>query len=344
MSFIQKKQFFSSNRLRGVLDEWEECITFVGSITLNQTVMLEIHFAPLQGYTEDCYRRIHHALCGGVDYYYTPFLRLEHGKLRSKDLRDVKPENNVGVPVVPQLIVRDVKELDALLQVIRLMGYQRVDINMGCPFPLQTNHGRGAGLLARPDEVRCLCEKMATNSDLAFSVKMRIGLTTRDEWRTILPMLNDIPLTHVAVHPRLASQGYKGEVDMEAFGELYAVCRHRLIYNGDITSVEDIIRIEKSFPNLQGVMIGRGLLARPSLGEEYRKGVILPDDEVIKTIKAMHDGMAAAYARFIPGESQLLMKLRTFWDFMEPTIGRKPWKKIHKAGHMRNYLAAVAEL
>ena len=91
-------------------------------------------------------------------------------------------------------------------------------------------------------------------------------------------------------------------------------------------------------------MIGRGLLARPSLGEEYRKGVILPDDEVIKTIKAMHDGMAAAYARFIPGENQLLMKLRTFWDFMEPTIGRKPWKKIHKAGHMRNYLAAVAEL
>ena len=306
--------------------------------------MFEIHFAPLQGYTEDCYRRIHHALCGGVDYYYTPFLRLEHGKVRSKDLRDVKPENNGGVPVVPQLIVRDAKELDALLQVIRPLGYQRADINMGCPFALQTHHGRGAGLLAHPEEVKGLCEKMAANADISFSVKMRIGLTARDEWRTILPMLHDVPLRHVAVHPRLASQGYKGAVDMEAFGELYALCRHRLIYNGDITSVEDIHRMEQNFPQLQGVMIGRGLLARPTLAEAYKRGVNVSDDEVMTTIKAMHEGMAAAYGRFIPGESQLLMKLRTFWDFMEPTIGRKAWKKIHKAGNMRNYLAAVAEL
>lgn len=306
--------------------------------------MLQIQFAPLQGYTEDSYRRIHHQLCGGVDCYYTPFMRLEHGTVRNKELRDVKPEHNVGVPVVPQLIVRDEQELDALLQVVRPMGYQRLDINMGCPFPLQTKHGRGAGLLARPEQVRRICERIAACSQVAFSVKMRIGLTDREQWRTILPMLNDTPLVHLTVHPRLASQGYKGVVDREAFAELAAACRHPLIYNGDIACVEDIARIEQLFPHLRGVMIGRGLLARPTMGQEYKTGVRLSQGELIGRIRAMHDAMAQAYSRYIPGESQQLLKLRTFWDYMEPTIGRKPWKAIHKAGNMKNYLAAVAGL
>lgn len=306
--------------------------------------MLDIHFAPLQGYTEDCYRRIHHELCGGVDYYYTPFLRLEHGKVRSKDLRDVKPEHNAGVPVVPQVIVRDAGELDALLQVIRPMGYRRVDINMGCPFVLQTSHGRGAALLARPDEVARIVGRMAANQDMAFSVKMRIGLEKRDEWRAIVPLLNDVPLTHLAVHPRLASQGYKGVADMEAFGDLAAVCRHPLVYNGDIGSVEDIVRIAQAFPGIRGVMIGRRLLARPTMGEEYKKGLRMADAEVVGIIKAMHEGVAREYGQFITDEKQLLGKLRTFWDYLEPTLGRKPWKRIHKAGNMRNYLSAIGQL
>ena len=89
-------------------------------------------------------------------------------------------------------------------------------------------------------------------------------------------------------------------------------------------------------------MIGRGLLARPTLAEEYKSGATMADGEVVRKIKCMHARMAEEYGRFIPGESQLLMKLRTFWDYMEPTIGRKQWKKIHKAGNMKNYMAAVS--
>lgn len=303
--------------------------------------MVEIHFAPMQGYTEDCYRRIHNEVCGGVDCYYTPFLRLEHCKVRSKDLRDVKPENNEGVNLVPQLIVRDADELDALLEVVRRFGYQRADINMGCPFALQTNHGRGAALLTRPDEVKKICIRMAANNDMAFSIKMRIGLTQRDEWRKVMPLLNDIQLTHVTVHPRLASQGYNGKVDMEAFAELASYSSHKLIYNGDIMCTDDVRKIETSFPNIKGVMIGRGLLANPVLGKEYTTGIKVDDAELINTIRLMHNRLLAEYERYIPGESQLLRKVRTFWDFMEPTIGHKQWKKIHKAGNMRNYLSAI---
>ena len=307
-------------------------------------VMLPIHFAPLQGYTEDCYRRIHHDVCGGVDCYYTPFMRLEHGRVRSKDLRDVNPENNLGVPIVPQVIVRDGTELDMLIATLIPMGYRRIDLNMGCPFPLQTNHGRGAGLMVKPEEVRGICDRIAQHEELQFSVKMRIGLNQKEEWKNILPMLNDTPLTHITLHPRLASQGYKGEVDSEAFAAFAEACRHPLIYNGDIHGINDIHRIEQAYPGLHGIMIGRGLLARPTLAAEYKERKVLTDRELVERIKRMHELLAEAYSRFIPGESQQLMKLRTFWDYLEPTIGRKPWKKIHKAGNMRNYLAAVADL
>ena len=306
--------------------------------------MLPIHFAPLQGYTEDCYRRIHHDVCGGVDCYYTPFMRLEHGRVRSKDLRDVNPENNLGVPIVPQVIVRDGTELDMLIATLIPMGYRRIDLNMGCPFPLQTNHGRGAGLMVKPEEVRGICDRIAQHEELQFSVKMRIGLNQKEEWKNILPMLNDTPLTHITLHPRLASQGYKGEVDSEAFAAFAEASRHPLIYNGDIHGINDIHRIEQAYPGLHGIMIGRGLLARPTLAAEYKERKVLTDRELVERIKRMHELLAEAYSRFIPGESQQLMKLRTFWDYLEPTIWRKPWKKIHKAGNMRNYLAAVADL
>ena len=68
--------------------------------------MLPIHFAPLQGHTDDVYRRTHHALIGGIERYYTPFVRVEAGSIRSKDRRDIDPKNNAGVPVVPQIISR----------------------------------------------------------------------------------------------------------------------------------------------------------------------------------------------------------------------------------------------
>lgn len=301
-----------------------------------------IHFAPLQGYTEDVYRRLHNEVFGSVDTYYTPFVRLEHGEPRSKDMRDVRPEFNAGVNVVPQVIASDEKELSLLIDRLLPLGYKRIDINMGCPFPLQTRHGRGAGLLQKRDVVQDIAAVISRCSDVSFSVKMRLGLVDRDEWREILPVLNDTPLQHVTVHPRIASQQYKGEVDMQSFAELLGMSQHPVIYNGDITCVGDINRLESEFGDaLHAVMIGRGLLARPSLAWEYVNDVELPDNELLQKIYVMHDKLHEHYSRIIPGEAQQLSKLRTFWDYMEPILGRKQWKKIMKAGNMKNYLKVL---
>lgn len=311
---------------------------------------LPIHFAPLQGFTEDVYRRLHNQIFGHVDCYYTPFLRIEHGSVRSKDLRDIKPEFNEGVNVVPQIICSNGKEAEMLTGTVISRGYRRIDINMGCPFPLQTRHGRGAGIMVAPDKVSEVCQVIKSHPEISFSVKMRLGLESGEDWKQVLPILNDTPLEHITLHPRIASQQYGGSVDMVSFEAFMQQCRHNLIYNGDIRSAQDIRNLQQQYPTLAGVMVGRGLLSRPSLAAEYAEGTEWARNQIINKIKELHSLLQQHYADTIPGESAQWQKLRTFWEYFEPVEGqdslleRKQWKKIKKAGNMKNYMIAVEQI
>ena len=305
---------------------------------------IPIHFAPLQGYTDDVYRRLHHELIGGIDTYYTPFVRMEAGSVRSKDMRDIRPEFNEGVPVVPQIIVKSMKEFDYLVKVVEDKGYQRIDINMGCPFPMQAKHGRGSGLLAHTDIVQEMAGAIANMKHLSFSVKMRLGWENTDEWKPVLNILNEIPLHQVTLHPRIGTQQYKGSIHMEAWEEFYATCKHPLIYNGDVTIPENIRTLEEKYPKLAGIMIGRGLLARPSLASEYKMGKELSTDMRKHQLRNMHDRLKAHYETTVNSEAQLHTRLRLFWEYMEEELGRKVYKKIMKAGNLKNYLASVREI
>lgn len=306
--------------------------------------MLPLYFAPLQGFTEDSYRRIHNELAGGVTAYYTPFLRLEHKGIRAKDARDVRPEFNTGVPIVPQVIAKDGEEFTFLVNYLTELGYREIDVNMGCPFPLQTRHGRGAGILQQPESVKQITEIIRQRDDLTFSIKMRLGLTDEGEGLSLLPLLNATPLKHITLHPRLGTQQYNGTADLDAFERFAEKTTHRLIYNGDLKTPADIHAIATRFPSLVGIMIGRGLLARPSLAQEVIEGTEWHRAKRIALVKKMHDHYHAHLATIIPGEAQLLTKVRTFWEYMEEECGRKAWKKIMKAGSMRNYLNAINEL
>lgn len=306
--------------------------------------MLPIHFAPLQGHTDDAYRRIHHNLIGGIETYYTPFIRMEGGGLRSKEVRDIRPEYNEGVPVVPQIIMKSLKEFEYLTSEVAQRGYTRIDLNMGCPFPMQARHGRGAGLLAQTDIIRTIAHAIETRPNLRFSVKMRLGWEDKDEWRPVLEVLNTLPLTHITLHPRIGTQQYKGEVDMESFRAFYEACRHPLVYNGDIHTLDDIRSLEEAYPRLAGVMIGRGLLARPSLAIEYATEQEWSDEKQRKLLTDIHQALMEHWQPLMNSDAQLLNKLRTFWEYAEEVVGRKVYKKLMKSGSLKNYLGAVSEV
>ena len=307
---------------------------------------LPIHFAPLQGYTDAIYRSAHARIFGGIDSYYTPFVRLEHGDFRRKDVRELDADNNRGVNLTPQLIASTPEKILRILALFIEKGYKNVDINLGCPFPTLAKRHNGAGLLPYPDEVKALLmAAIEAHPEIQFSVKMRLGWEDANECMALLPLLNSLPLSHITMHPRLGKQQYKGEVDLEAFQRFYAECEKPLIYNGDLLTLDDIDTISNRFPRLSGLMIGRGLLANPALAIEYQQGAPLSLKEKIEKIRLLHADVFSQYGNLLEGgDLQLLTKMRTFWEYLLPDGDRKAKKVIHKTSKLSNYQAAVSNL
>ena len=307
---------------------------------------LPIHFAPLQGYTDAIYRSAHARIFGGIASYYTPFVRLEHGDFRRKDVRELDADNNRGVNLTPQLIASTPEKILRILALFIEKGYKNVDINLGCPFPTLAKRHNGAGLLPYPDEVKALLmAAIEAHPEIQFSVKMRLGWEDANECMALLPLLNSLPLSHITMHPRLGKQQYKGEVDLEAFQRFYAECEKPLIYNGDLLTLDDIDTISNRFPRLGGLMIGRGLLANPALALEYQQGAPLSLKEKIEKIRLLHADVFSQYGNLLEGgDLQLLTKMRTFWEYLLPDGDRKAKKVIHKTSKLSNYQAAVSNL
>lgn len=303
---------------------------------------MKIYSAPLQGFTEAVWRNVHSAVFGCIDGYYTPFVRYEHGEIRSKDIRDVERKNNTAPSLVPQIIAATPDEMRSIMELLVKEGYERVDINLGCSFPLQVRKRHGAGLLPHPDMVASLMKAAAAYPDVEFSVKMRLGLESKDEWRALMPVLNDTPLRHITMHPRLGVEQYKKPADIEAFGDFFAECKHPVIYNGDVVSLQDIQRIEGSFPGLKGVMLGRGLLSNPALGVEYERGCELSVGELCALVQQMHDAMVRELAPRLQGNTQFLTKMKPYWEYLLPNLPKRLRKAVLKATTVEKYQMAVA--
>lgn len=292
-----------------------------------------IAFAPLQGYTDAIYRQAYHECVGGVDEYYTPFVRIEHGEVRRKDLRDTDPERNAGVPTVPQVIAAGGDEFARLCDALQGQGWRRIDLNMGCPFPMQVRAGRGSGLLQHPDRIEEIQREMLRRPEVLFSVKMRLGQESAEEGLAAMPIVNGMPLIHVTLHPRLGRQQYKGVADREAFLRFHEACSHPVMYNGDITTLEEALKLQQHLPNIKGVMLGRGLLAHPWM---------LGDKEPAQVLHDMHAIVYRHAVEHLCGDSQTLSRLHAFWEYAD--IPHKQKKAIMKATILTRYREAVAAL
>lgn len=305
---------------------------------------MKLFFAPLQGYTDHIYRSIHNKVAGGIDEYFSPFVRCDGGKIRNKDLRDIAPENNSGISFVPQVIAAGADELVPLLAVVEQAGYGRVDLNLGCPFPLQTGRGRGAAALANPDKVGQMMQELKRHDTLKASVKMRSGFTSADEGLKTIEILNDFDLQHITIHPRLGKQQYKGEPDLEVLRQMKQRSRHRTVYNGDIVSLQQINDLAAGFPDLYGIMIGRGLLARPTLAREWREERERSEGERLATSLEMHRRLYDHACHTLQGDQQVLARMQAFWVYQKPLVDKKVYKRLMKTTSLRNYEEAVRSL
>ena len=251
-----------------------------------------IYFAPMEGITDGVLRRVHHQIFGGIDVYGLPFHKLTQSlSLTTREKRDIAPEENRGLTVLPQALTRDPRQLAAWLAYVGGMGYACADLNLGCPSPTVTRRGRGSGMLRDLPALRAFLDQVfAAPLPIPLSVKTRIGYEHPGEWPGILALLAGYPFAHVTVHVRTMREQYTGGIHPEAFDLALRQGLPHPVYNGDLRTPEDVQRLLARCPGTEAVMIGRGLLADPALARRIRGGPEAGEDELSAWYTALYEG------------------------------------------------------
>lgn len=257
--------------------------------------------------------------------------------------KDLLPEYNRRVPVIPQILGNDASGFVATARVLADFGYGEVNWNLGCPYPMVTGKRRGAGLLPHPDAIKAFLDETCARSALPVSVKLRLGLDDRREILAVMPVLNAFPLRRVIIHPRIGAQMYEGDVDLDGFAEAAALCAHEMMYNGDIRDAAGFEAYRKRFPGITGWMIGRGAVSNPFL-PDLIKGSPLPADPVA-VVRAFHDDIYFGYREILEGQKHVLDKMKELWTYLARSIDDEgeAVKAIIKAKTFAAYEAAVRE-
>ena len=313
---------------------------------------MHIYFAPLEGITTYPYRNLHHKYFGGVEKYFTPFLAPgpEQG-MSVKEMRDVLPENNAGVPVVPQILTNRAGDFLLASKKLSEMGYREINLNLGCPSGTVTAKRKGSGFLLYPDDLdrffdEVFSDAAVRNGEFLVSVKTRIGKNEVEEWPELMQVYNRYPIHELTVHPRIQKEFYKGTPHLDVFTDILKESRNPVVYNGDLFTVEKVKEFREKFPTVGTVMIGRGLIRNPALAEMILQEETEPEADILPRIREFHDALFEHYRETMSGDRNLLFRMKDLWSYMlaEVPDSEKLAKKIRKSQHVPEYLAAVEEV
>lgn len=296
--------------------------------------MNTISLAPLQGYTDFPLRNALHHIIGGVDKYYTPYLRLQNdGTLKKSSIKDILPENNEGIHVIPQILVNNAADFIYLSDMLSDYGYTEVNWNLGCPYPMVTKRKLGAGLLPYPQEINDILNQIIPKIKLDISIKLRAGYADYEDIQTILPILNNYPIKELILHPRYGKQLYKGDANIEIFKKSLEISKQKLAYNGDIKSIHDINNFCDIFNSTEHIMIGRGILQNIFLAAEYKKGEKFTSIEKQNLFQQFHDELFEYYSKSLSGNSHQINKMIHLWEYFSFHFEdqRKLYKRIKKS-------------
>lgn len=299
--------------------------------------------APLEGITGWIYRRALHECFGGFDKYFVPFIRPNQmGHLSAREKKDIMPEHNQGMKTVPQILTNRAEDFIRTAEKLECYGYEEINLNLGCPSKTVVTKGRGAGFLARPEELNRFLDEIFEKCSLRISVKTRIGMEDAEEFPQLLEIYGQYPLAELIVHPRVQKDFYKNTPNMEAFSLAYETSRSPVCYNGDIRTPEDAKRIAGAYPELAGIMTGRGVLADPALARKMKGGKSADKEE----LRRFHDMVYEGYCGEMSGDRTILYKMKELWSYLAPIFedSAKYAKKIKKAEKCAVYERIVEEM
>jgi tRNA-dihydrouridine synthase len=300
--------------------------------------------APLRGVTVRTFRNLHALWFAPPDRAVAPFIPTFAGeKVKPVLLKDVDPELGQAVPVIPQVIGKDPAQLRTLLRAFKAMGYAGADLNAGCPYPFIVRKGRGAGLMRDAEAFERMLEVGCEEMPDGFSVKVRLGVDTPDLLEQRMVLINRFPLREVTIHARTARQMYEGSVDVAAFAAAAALCRCPVVYNGDIRSRADFLRLKARFPAVTRWMVGRGAAADPFLFGALRQDA--PPARDPARLKGFLDDYLAASIEELYGPASVLGRMKELWSYLHPLFdgGESLWRGVRVCRTVEEYRRVAGE-
>ncbi len=327
---------------------------------------MQIYFAPLESITGYVFRNVYEEYYGGIDRYFTPFITAtDSRRLRNKEMRDILPENNQVGYLIPQIMSNRAEEFLRVADQMAELGYDTVNLNLGCPARTVVSKGKGSGFLAKTVALDRFLEEVYRECPLKISIKTRLGVDDPEEFLEIIDIYNKYPVEELIIHPRVQKDYYKNTPNLDMFAEAVRRCNMPLCYNGDICSLEDYERIRERFPEVSRMMIGRGLLAHPELALQIQEREAdrtpektvdpqeqtggsrdLSDRERLNHIGAYADALCEAYCEAYGPGQPVLFKMKELWGFLADSMpdGKKLRKKIHKTQRLDGYQRLMREV
>ena len=302
-----------------------------------------IDFAPMEGITGAAFRRVHRKYFKGVDRYYTPFLSptKEH-VFTPREQREFYPEHNCDIPVIPQILTKVPEDFLWAAGELHAMGYPEVNLNLGCPSGTVTAKGKGCGMLADPEALRCFLDEIYEKAPCPISIKTRLGLEDPADFFEILNIYNRYPVSELIIHPRVRKDFYRHPVRHEIFEQVVTSCKMPVSFNGGIVTVDDFGVCAAKYPNVRAIMIGQGLVSDPFLADRIRFSAV-SDAELLHSF---HDELFATYAALFGSRNNAAKRMKELWFYLIRLFeaGERFGKQILKSKTADEYTIAVCKV
>lgn len=304
---------------------------------------MKYYFAPMEGITGYIYRNAYKKFFDNIDKYFTPFIVPNNSRsLKTKELRDILPENNKGINIVPQILTNDSEGFIFTANKLKQLGYDEINLNLGCPSGTVVAKNRGSGFLAKRDELDKFLEEIFKIDDIKISIKTRIGKDTSDEFYKLIEIYNKYPMEELIIHPRTQKDFYGNKPNLEVFRDALKLSKNNICYNGDIFTKEDNDKLIREFNQVNKFMLGRGILANPGLINEIKNNAFIDK----KTLKNFHDEVFNEYRELFNEDRNAIFRMKELWGYMVHIFSdnKKYAKKIKKAQKLDAYNDAVSSL
>lgn len=304
---------------------------------------MKFYLAPMEGITGFVYRNSYEQFFHNIDKYFTPFIVPTSSKsFKTKELRDILPENNKGIYIVPQILTNDSDGFINTAEKLQQLGYNEINLNLGCPSGTVVSKGRGSGFLAKRDELDKFLDEIYIKDDIEISVKTRIGRDEPEEFYELIKIYNKYPIKELIIHPRTRRDFYGNTPNLEVFKEALSLSTNPVCYNGDIFTLENYKNFKSEFSEVNEIMLGRGILANPGLIDEIIDNKLLDK----KILKDFHDDILFNYREVFKDDNIALYRMKELWGYMIYIFSdnKKYSKKIKKSQNINTYQEAISDL